>query len=59
MGNFGEVIIGRILGCFKTDTIILPSISDIASQTGNRREEGGGVTKLAQRHILGRHTRTC
>ena len=41
MGNFGEVIVGRI-GCFKSDTIFLPSISDIASQTGNRRGEGGG-----------------
>ena len=42
MGNFGEVIVGRI-GCFKSDTIFFPSINDIASQTGNRRgEEGGG-----------------
>ena len=41
MGNFGEVIVGRI-GCFKSDTIFLPAISDIASQTGNRRGEGGG-----------------
>ena len=41
MGNFGEVIVGRI-GCFKSDTIFLPSISDIASQAGNRCGEGGG-----------------
>ena len=38
-----QVIVGRI-GRFKSDTIFLPSISDIALQTGNRRREGG-VTK--------------
>ena len=55
---WGSYCIRRI-GCFKSDTIFLPSISDIASQTGNRRGEGGGVTKLAQPHIPARHTRTC
>ena len=46
MGNFGEVIVGRI-GCFKSDTIFLPSINDIASQTGNRCGEGGGGHKTS------------
>ena len=53
----GEVIVGRI-GCFQSDTIFLPSISDIASQTGNRRGEGESQ-KLAQRHIPAHHTRMC
>ena len=46
MGNFGEVIVG-IIGCFKSDTIFVPAISDIASQTGNRRGEGGECHKTS------------
>ena len=57
MEKFGEVTVGRI-GCFKSDTIFLPSISDIASDS-KREIDAVRVTKLAQRHILARHTRTC
>ena len=58
MGKIGEVTVGRI-GCFKSDTIFLPSISDITSDSkrGKDASEGvpgvrppphfGGVTKLA------------
>ena len=46
MGKFGEVTVGRI-GCFKSDTIFLPSISYIALD--RKREiyagRGGGVTR--------------
>ena len=41
MGEFGEFTVGRI-GCFKSNTICLPSMSDIASdRKRERRGEGG------------------
>ena len=50
MRKFGEVTVGRI-GCFKSDIIPLPSISDIASDREREIDTGRGVTKLEQRHI--------
>ena len=58
MGKFEEVTVGRI-GCFKSDTIFLPSISDTASDRKREIDAGRGVTKLEHRHIPARHTRTC
>ena len=41
MRKFGEVTVGRI-GCFKSDTIFLPSISDIASDRKLEIDAGRG-----------------
>ena len=41
MGKFGEVTVGRI-GCFKSDTIFLPSISYIALDRKREIDAGGG-----------------
>ena len=41
MRKFGEVSVGRI-GCFKSDTIFLPSISDIASDRKREIDAGRG-----------------
>ena len=57
MGKFGEVTVGRI-GCFKSDTIFLPSIRHklyrIGSQTGNRHGRGGGHNATFRRVIHAR-----
>ena len=41
MRKFGEFTVGRI-GCFKSDTIFLPSISDIASDRKREIDAGRG-----------------
>ena len=59
MRKFGEITVGRI-GCFKSDTIFLPSISDIASdrklEIDAGRARGGGVSQnwhnATFRHVI-------
>ena len=49
MGKFGEVTVGRI-GCFKSDTIFLPSISYIALDRKREIDAGGGSQGVTTPH---------
>ena len=53
MGKFGEITVGRI-GCFKSDTIFLPSISYIALDRKREIDAGrrGGGHNATFRRVL-------